>query len=302
MRSTPLRLALVLAAMLLCGAAVAGTAAAATQYVSPEGVALTNTSCTFPGYNTIQAAVTASAPGDTIVVCDGVYNERVTVSKNLTLAGSGNATIKAPAGTAAGDNVVQVDSAAIVTMTGLTVSGPVPAGGCGEAIGSGIAVFGGASLDLSNSAVRDIRLTPGGLAGLGGCQNGVGILVGRVDNNPPLSEVGHATIDHVVVSGYQKGGILVDNTGSTARITNTTVTGDGKTDVIAQNGIQVSRGAAATITTSTIRDNWYTPKSSVACGLFINDANGVNDANNVFLNNEKNKCTFSGRGGTYEGA
>jgi hypothetical protein len=32
------------------------------------------------------------------------------------------------------------------------------------------------------------------------------------------------------------------------------------------------------------------------------DANGVNDdKTNVYLNNEKDKCTALGRGGTYEG-
>jgi hypothetical protein len=75
----------------------------------------------------------------------------------------------------------------------------------------------------------------------------------------------------------------------------------GQTAVIAQNGVQVSRGAAATVSTSTIRDNWYTPKTFVACGLLVFSANGVNDANNTYLNNEKDKCG-GGRGGTYEGS
>jgi hypothetical protein len=106
----------------------------------------------------------------------------------------------------------------------------------------------------------------------------------------------------VSVTRYQKNGITVNGAGSTARITNTTVTGRGATGVIAQNGIQVSRGAQATVSTSTIRDNSYTPKGVIACGLLIFEAAGVNDDANVFLNNERDKCTFSGRGGTYEGA
>jgi hypothetical protein len=40
----------------------------------------------------------------------------------------------------------------------------------------------------------------------------------------------------------------------------------------------------------------------VACGLLIFNAAGVNDDNNAYLNNEKDKCTVDGRGGTYEGA
>jgi hypothetical protein len=43
----------------------------------------------------------------------------------------------------------------------------------------------------------------------------------------------------------------------------------------------VSGGAAATVSTSTIRDNDYTPNSFFACSLLIFDANGVNDDTNV---------------------
>jgi hypothetical protein len=78
------------------------------------------------------------------------------------------------------------------------------------------------------------------------------------------------------------------------RITNTTVIGFGANDLIAQNGIQVPAGAAATISTSTIRDNDYTPKSFVACGLLWFDANGVNDDTNVYLNNERESAASTG--------
>jgi hypothetical protein len=81
---------------------------------------------------------------------------------------------------------------------------------------------------------------------------------------------------------------------------NSTVRGAGANPYIAQNGIQVSFGAAATINTSTIRDHDYMPKDFVACGLIVVDAAGVNDDQNIYLNNEKDKC-INGRGGTFEG-
>ncbi len=40
----------------------------------------------------------------------------------------------------------------------------------------------------------------------------------------------------------------------------------------------------------------------MACGLLWFDAAGVNDDTNVYLANERDKCGFNGRGGTYEGA
>ena len=53
----------------------------------------------------------ASAPGDTIIVCDGVYNEQVTVDRSLTLLGSGNSVIAPPVGPLA-------DAKDLVTFTG----------------------------------------------------------------------------------------------------------------------------------------------------------------------------------------
>jgi hypothetical protein len=270
--------------------AFAGTASAATQYVSPFPVVIgPGTSCTLPNFNSIQLAVSAAAPGDTIVVCDGVYPEQVVINRDLSLIGSGNSEIKAPA-SMSGD-LVTVMGPVDVSMSHFIVAGPVP-GGCGT-IQAGIRVRDQASLNLSYTSIRDIRGEP-----LSGCQNGEAIRVGmRGDGAGP----GHATIDHVIADDYQKNGITVNGEDSTANIMNTTVSGVGPTAVLAQNGIQVSRGAAATINTSTIRDHEYSPKGVVACGLIIFEANGVNDDQNVFLNNEKDKCTFSGRGGTYEG-
>jgi hypothetical protein len=191
-------------------------------------------------------------------------------------------------------NVVEVNNGASVTMFGFTVAGPGPSG-CGS-IDTGIAVLHNATLDLSSTTVRDIRDQP-----FSGCQNGEGIRVGTPRFSTTGTSVGHATIDNVIVTHYQKNGRTLDGSGTTAKITNTTVTGNGPTTVSAENGIQVSRGAAATISTSTMRDNNYTPKGVTACGLLIFNASGVNDANNVYLNNEKDKCTVSGRGGTFEG-
>lgn len=292
--ATHLRRSVLAAAVVAAALAAPGLALAATHYVAPPPSLIgLGTSCTFPGFNSIQAAVTASAPGDTIVVCDGVYSEQVTIGKNLTLAGSGNSVIQAPTVIAAPGDIVTANNAASVVMSGFVVAGPGPSG-CGS-IQAGIRVRDDATLDLSSTAIRDIRDEP-----FSGCQNGEGIRVGA--RGPDGAGPGHLTADNVSVTHYQKNGITVNGTGSTARITNTTVTGFGATSTIAQNGIQVSRGAQATISTSTMRDNYYSPKSTVACGLLIFDAAGVNDDSNVYLDNERDKCTVGGRGGTFEGA
>ena len=269
------------------------SAAGTVHYVSPNPLASTlfDLSCDQPGFNSINAAVGASATGDTIIVCDGVYYEDVRIAKSLSLYGSGNSVIQAVTATNQ-DDVVTVEGGATVIMSGFIVRGP-GSSTCGS-IGAGIRVRENATLDVSYTTIRDIADQ-----GNSGCQDGEGIRVGLRQG---MGEPGHLIADNVVVTDYQKNGITVSGTGSTAKITNTTVTGRGPISYIAQNGIQVSSGAKATISTSTIRDNYYVPKPVVACGLLIIDADGVNDDTNVYLANEEDKCTVNGRGGTYEGA
>ena len=83
------------------------------------------------------------------------------------------------------------------------------------------------------------------------------------------------TIDDNIIQNYQKGGIVVDNTGSTAVITNNVITGVGRTEVIAQNGVQVSRGAMvppSNLQGNTVTGNFYLNRSgpttpAVATGI-----------------------------------
>src|SRR5687767_1735887 len=56
--------------------------AATTLVVDDDGT------CPGAAYSTIQSAVNAAAPGDTIQVCAGMYTETVTVNKTLTLLGA----------------------------------------------------------------------------------------------------------------------------------------------------------------------------------------------------------------------
>ena len=75
--------------------------------------------------------------------------------------------------------------------------------------------------------------------------------------------------------GDQKGGIVVDNMGSTAVITNNVITGVGRTEIIAQNGVQVSRGAMvppSNLQGNTVTANFYSNRSpsttpAVAVGI-----------------------------------
>lgn len=215
----------------------------------------------------IQGEVDNAQANDMVLVAAGTYAEQVTIDKSVSLhgAGAGSSIIKAPA-VLAGDvdgslNVVTITGAGVnAELSGVSVSGPGPSG-CGS-INRGIFVRDGANANIHNNAISDIRDEP-----LSGCQNGQGIFVGK---GLGFFTTGTATITNNVITGYQKGGIVVDNTGSSATITGNTVTGVGATPSIAQNGIQVSRGAVASLSGNTVSGNLC---NHTSCGpdLLAND-------------------------------
>jgi len=223
-----------------------------TFYVapSPPGTGLSGGSCTMPSFNSIQAAVTAAPSNSVVIVCPGTYTEQVSINKPLTLIGSGpsNTKVKAPAvlvpDAFTERAIVEITGSVTASIKGFTISGPGP-GPCGS-IDDGIFVSGGASAKITGNSIVSIRDNP-----ISGCQNGIGIQVGRQIEGTS----GTATIKANSISDYQKGGIVVDNTGSSATIDGNTVTGVGPTPLIAQNGIQVGRGAAATITQNSVSGN-----------------------------------------------
>lgn len=209
----------------------------------------------FPGSElytpTIQAAVDLSDATATIDVTTGTFVEQVDIPKTVQVIGSGAAftTIQAPATLAADINgqrtIVTVRGAGVNTeISDLTVAGPGPSG-CGS-LHYGIFVRDGANANIHDNVIRDIRDEP-----LSGCQNGGGIRVGAQF----WPTVGTATITSNQIYAYQKGGIVVDGIGSSAIVTGNAVTGVGATPAIAQNGIQVSRGAVGTLSLNTVQDN-----------------------------------------------
>jgi hypothetical protein len=92
---------------------------------------------------------------------------------------------------------------------------------------------------------------------------------------------GTATISHNTITGFQKNGITVDNTGSDATITHNTITGAGPTTAIAQNGIQVSRGATATVDHNAISALAYTGTDASSTGVLLFNPGAVTVDHNV---------------------
>jgi hypothetical protein len=248
----------------------------------------------YDAFPTVQGGVNGVAAGGTVNVASGNYTEQVIIGKSLTLAGTGAATtvISTPASLTPGIGgnlvLVEVNGGATVNASGIAVAGPRVFNGCSAQIFYGVYVSGAATLNLSDSAVRDIRLADPSLLG---CQDGIAIRAG----SQGLAQTATLSLDTVSVTNYQKSAVIVDGTGTTATITDSTITGQGVPANLAANAIQIGRGAAATVTGNTISGNLC---NNGVCGpdpftqafstgvLIFSTSNAVTLSNNTFANND----------------
>jgi nitrous oxidase accessory protein NosD len=281
-----------MSAGLLTAALGTGVASAAvtTRYVG--ATAGGDTGCANPGYTSVQAAVDAASPGNTVYLCGTTpFPGQVIINKSIKLTGSRGASLGAPSPWVASadplppqfasDNLFVPQAIVVVWGAGvnvairdLTVNGTLPGnGGCAEQE-FGILVIDGAAADITDDAVTNIRDSNPALYG---CQFGVGIQVGKeywptsnFASTPAEDFTGTAKISGTAVSGYQKAGIVVDGPGSSASVSHDTVTGAGPLSalgqIIAQNGIQVSRGASGRVAGNTVSDNQYSGPGNASDG------------------------------------
>jgi parallel beta-helix repeat protein len=286
-RRLPIRFAravalLALALMLLPPSQVAHATGGTTRWVNDDATAWppTGSSCQRPGYNTIQAAVTASGPGDLIKVCPGTYTEQVTVppGKNglsLVSVGLWQAVIKAPAVMLDPKAIVRVIGSQNVTILAFKIAGP---GGAGcDSLRWGVLVDGGAFAYILGNYITHIRDNP-----FSGCQNGIAVLVGRASQ----SQVGKAKVIGNVIDNYQKGGVVVDGPGSYGLVVANRVVGAGPTAVIAQNGIQFSTNATGTVDHNFIANHLYTPQTVASTGLLTFGSGDVSASKNTVAAND----------------
>lgn len=254
----------IVAGTLLLSVLSTGTALAATRVVDGDGFgSATNCNDTSVlAFSTIGAAITAAAPGDTIKVCPGIYDEQVTVSKQLTIRGDNGAIVKPTAMVAnttslsSGNPIAaaivvrpNLDTGTLVNVVieSLTIDGAD--NGIGGCLPNVVGIFyRKASGSINKVAVKNIKLAPALL----GCQSGLGIFVQAI--SPGVANV---TVQDSSVNEYQKNGITGNENGTTIKVLRNVVTGFGVTDAIAQNGVQVAFGAKGQIESNIITNNVY---------------------------------------------
>lgn len=236
----------------------------ANEYVSTTGTNSGDCSVAATPCQTITYALSQADNGTLVHVAAGTYTEALTINKAVTIEGAGVSTaITAPATFTGGGKIVDIQASG-VTLKNLSVNGPFPASGCNDNE-YGVYFENGTSATIENSSIVNIHDANNALFG---CQQGIAVRVGSQAAGISAS----AVLKNDTVTGYQKGGVVVDGSGSSATITGTTVTGAGAIGSTAQNGIQVSRGAVATIEHDVITGNSYTLTGSngaTAAGILL---------------------------------
>ncbi|MBI4259146.1 MAG: right-handed parallel beta-helix repeat-containing protein [Actinobacteria bacterium] len=261
-----------LAGLLAMGMGTVGLSPAyangATTFVDDDGAAGPNNcdeaTATFA---TIQSAVDAATPGDTVLVCPGTYTEQLVIAKSLTLQGVSAATVtlEAPAVLA---TETDGDGASIVEITGsgnqvdllsFTIRGPL------SGLQGAVHAHDGASAWIGMNVIE-------GTDALTGTILGAGITVGSSLGDDDAA-AGLSSVTDNAVSGFHRAGIVVAGPGNSVTITGNTVTGAGPTSDTIQSGITVQDSAAGVVSHNTVSNLGYTgPAPSSAVGVFLWDA------------------------------
>ena len=227
----------------------------------------------------IQEGVNLVVDGGTVNVAAGTYEEEINiVSKDVNLQGSSGTVIQSPANLGLDANgfrgIIYVNDA-IVTINNFVIDGLGRGNANYRFTGINLYNAGGT---ISNNTVLNITDTP-----FSGSQHGLGIYV--LNDDTVARAVNILNND---ISNFQKNGITTNGNDLTANISGNTVTGIGQTSTIAQNGIQLGRGATGSISDNTISDIWYTGSGWSASGILLYEASGtVSLENNIINNSDK---------------
>jgi parallel beta-helix repeat protein len=230
--------------------------------------------CPSTSYTSIQPAVDASGPNDTIKVCPGTYTEQVRIMghshdglklESLTPLG---ATIQWPTAETFPLALVYFNNADHVTVRDFVVSGPFTFAGCSPDRHEGLLVDNGFDERILRNHITLIR---SGSPALYGCQEGDAVAIGRrtLGTSP-----GSALVWGNLIDKYQKNGVQAVNSGTLADVRHNTITASAEPvlqAIIASNGVVVFGGAAATVEGNVISGNKYTP-FPLSTGVILDEA------------------------------
>lgn len=285
-----------IAATLLAGGgaifALSGPVAAAPPgalWVSSATVG-TNTSCTSPGYNTIQAAVSAAKSGATIEVCPGTYEEQVQIATaGLTIESTGptnaviapttvsqSATVEGASPPEPIDAIIDVEPGATnTTLLNLTLNGA-------DAVNSQCSFT-----SPSAPVVAGVLYQANSSSSVSGHVNGLDI--NNMNNAPECFALGNGVfvqsahsgtapatvaVTNTEINNYYAWGISCQGITVSCAITHNTFTNTPGANNFA-TGILVADGAVATISANSISGNDTMPPENLGPEPQAEFANGI---------------------------
>ena len=230
----------------------------------------------YPHFFTIQSAINASPLGGTVLVCPGVYPEKLFIFHPLTLrgvdsGGSNLALITMPTGGIGTQIYVQATN---VNISDLTIDGSNNgATGCGQGP-NGIYYF------LSSGTINHVAIRneiPSG-AGLQNCFDGDGIYVAT--DNQGASNV---TIENSSIHAFQRNGIEAYARGTSVNLLKNSI--GGNTVGPAGNGIAVWFGASGNVSNNSVINVLepvsYPNRGGAGFGIIVECSQGVTISGNT---------------------
>ena len=189
-------------------------------------------------FPTIQDAINAANEGDIIKVLPGTYTEQLTISKNITIIGSGaeSTIIEAPPLEELEPNViglpyiVEVNNGAEVTIKGFTIKGPQGTD-CGELIG--VSVIEDGTINLKHAVIKGCTLNS--------------VAVG-------FEGTGHATITKTFITDYREHGVFAIGPNTTLTMTYNKIIGSSP-DTVGIIGILFVFDTLGIITNNEVSEN-----------------------------------------------
>ena len=231
-------------------------------------VAIDKALCPTAAYTSIQAAVNASSPGDTIAVCPGVYPEQLVISSpvqilGIAVEGQDRVVIQPPALTSVSGSTtlaaVTVLNTNHVRLENLTVDASNNGvTGCFPSL-AGVH-FLDASGEIENDAVVGASIAnPASCATLSG--NGYGVLLESSGSGSP-----HVNVEGTSIHDYTKEGIRAIGQGLTATLKGNVISGLGPAGGFSfQFGIFVLNGSVGHVLGNHITEGTCGSLSLSAC-------------------------------------
>jgi hypothetical protein len=186
-------------------------------------------------------------------------------------------------------DILRVDGASNLTLRGFVISGPLPnALFCSTETRADVFVANGGSVTIDDNQLTEIWAADPNLRG---CQTGsrcASVARPRPPSAPRRSPTTTSTPTRRERSSSTEGG-------RNASVTQNEVTGEGPVNYIAQNGIQISRGATGNVAANVVQDHTYSsaPSASSSGILLFESGAGLVVNNNDVHDNDDNIPLFT---------